>query len=57
MEHVNIEDILKKENELIQNLDGKQGYLKLNSLEELKNILQTEPAKEWNNYDVVLQSI
>ena len=46
---------VKKENEkLIQNLDGKQGYLKLNRLEELKNILQTEPAKEWNNYDVIL---
>ena len=46
---------VKKENEkLIQNLHGKQGYLKLNSLKKLKNILQTEPTKEWNNYDVVL---
>ena len=46
---------VKKECEdLIQNLNGKQGYLNLNNLEELKNILQTEPAKEWNNYDVIL---
>ena len=39
---------------LIQNTTGKQGYLNLNSIEELKNILQTEPSKEWDEYEVIL---
>ena len=46
---------VKKENEkLIQVLKGKQGYLQLNTLDELKNVLQTEPSNEWKNYDVVI---
>ena len=46
---------VKKDYEnLIQNSKGKQGYLNLNSIEELKNILQTEPSKEWNEYEVIL---
>ena len=46
---------VKKENEkLIQVLKGKQGYLQLNTLDELKSVLQTEPSNEWKNYDVVI---
>ena len=38
----------------IQYDNRQQGLYDLNNIEDLKSILQLEPEKEWNNYDVVL---
>ena len=38
----------------IQYDNRQQGLYDLNNIEDLKSILQLEPEKEWNNYDVIL---
>ena len=38
----------------IQYDNRQQGSYEINSVENLKSILQLKPEKEWNNYDVVL---
>tara|TARA_B100001059_G_scaffold220706_1_gene242965 strand:+ start:149 stop:985 length:837 start_codon:yes stop_codon:yes gene_type:complete len=38
----------------IDNLNNQGSYSGINNLEDLKKMLQLEPAKEWNNYDVIL---
>lgn len=39
---------------LINQSRGNQGNLKINSLDEFRNILQKEPHPDWENYDAIL---
>jgi len=46
--------VKKEYEEKIQYDNRQQGLYALNSVENLKSILQLEPEKEWYNYDVIL---
>ena len=46
--------VKKKYANKIQYDNRQQGLYDLNNIEDLKSILQLEPEKEWNNYDVIL---